>query len=148
MGCCATARAVDCRNGFASLVRFFPDGKTLTAKIEEELWAQLYGSDPTGAPLVFDDQYITTGGQIYELLVGHDRMIGDLRPLVFARLKLKSSLVCHPYDICTSLLLTEAGGLVESPDGGPISVPLNTTAPVAWVGYANHRLASSIRPVL
>ena len=142
------SRAGDCRNGFASLARFFPDGKALTAKIEEELWAELYGSDATGASMVFDDQYITTGGQLYELLVGHDRMIGDLRPLVFARLKLKSSLVCHPYDICTALILTEAGGLVEAPGGGPVRVPLDTTSPVAWVGYANAKLARAIRPVL
>lgn len=142
------SRAADCRHGFASLARFFPDGKTLTAKIEEELWAKLYGADPSGAPLIFDDQYITTGGQLYELLVGHDRFIGDLRPLVFNKLKLCSSLVCHPYDICTALILEEAGGLVEAPGGGPVRVALDTTSPVAWVGYANEKIARAIRPVL
>jgi fructose-1,6-bisphosphatase/inositol monophosphatase family enzyme len=142
------SRAKDCRHGFASIVRFFPEGKELTAAIEESLWRSLYGPAGTGSPLVFDDQYISTGGQIYELLSGHDRMLADIRPLVFAKLGLKSALVCHPYDICTSLILDEIGGVIEAPDGGPLQAPLDTTSPVAWVGYANPALARAIRPAL
>lgn len=140
--------ARDCRHGFASLVRFFPEGKALTAEIEESLWRTLYGSAASGSPVVFDDQYLATGGQIYELLSGHDRMLGDIRPLVFAKLGLKTALVCHPYDICTSLILEEIGGVVETPFGGPVRAPLDTTSPVAWVGYANPALARAIRPAL
>ncbi|MDR3405941.1 MAG: hypothetical protein P4L99_25875 [Chthoniobacter sp.] len=140
--------AGDFRHGFASFARFFPEGKALTARIEEELWETLYGLGLSASPLVFDDQYISTGGQIYELLAGHDRMIGDLRPLVLARLGYSTALVCHPYDICTAFLLREAGGVVESPGGGPVEAPLDTTSPVAWIGLANETLAAQIRPVL
>ena len=140
------SKAKDCRHGFASLVRFFPDGMALTAEIEESLWRALYGQPGTGSPVVFDDQYISTGGQVYELLSGHDRMVADIRPLVFGRLGLKSGLVCHPYDICTALILDEIGGVIESPWGGPLRAPLDTTSPVAWVGYANPALARAIRP--
>lgn len=139
--------ARDFRHGFASFARFFPDGKALTAQLEEALWHELHG-EPGASPLVFDDQYISTGGQIAELLHGHDRMLGDLRPLVFARLGIHSSLTCHPYDICTAFLLAEAGGVIESPDGRPLRAPLDTTSPVAWVGYANPHLARLARPVL
>ncbi|HTQ31173.1 MAG TPA: inositol monophosphatase [Opitutaceae bacterium] len=139
--------ARDFRHGFASLVKFFPEGKSLLARVEEELWASLGASGRAGA-LVFDDQYLTTGGQIYELLAGHDRMIADLRPLALAKLGITSSLVCHPYDICTALLLTEAGGVVEAPEGGPLRAPLDTTSAVAWVGYANAVLARRVRPNL
>jgi fructose-1,6-bisphosphatase/inositol monophosphatase family enzyme len=142
----APSQAKDCRHGFASLVKFFPEGKAMTARIEEELWTALYGVG--GSPVIFEDQYTTTGGQLYEILVGHDRMIGDLRPLVHAALGISSSLVCHPYDICTALILTEAGGVVEHPLGGPVKAPLDTTSPVAWVGYGNPGLARTIRPVL
>jgi fructose-1,6-bisphosphatase/inositol monophosphatase family enzyme len=142
------SQAMDFQHGFASFARFFPEGKALTAQIEEDLWDELYGLGSTRSPLVFDDQYICTGGQLYELLVGHDRMIGDIRPRVFAKLGLKSSLVCHPYDICTALILEEAGGIVESPGGKPLSAPLDTTSPVAWIGYANPHLAKTVRPVL
>ena len=93
------SQAKDFKHGFSSFAKFFPEGKSLVGKIEEELWDELYGLGASSSPLVFDDQYITTGGQIYELLVGHDRMIGDLRPGVLAKLGYDSSLVCHPYDI-------------------------------------------------
>jgi fructose-1,6-bisphosphatase/inositol monophosphatase family enzyme len=143
------SRATDFKHGFASVAKFFPDGKTLLSQLEEALWAQLNGAaGKTGSPLVFDDQYISTGGQLYELLVGHDRLIADLRPLAFAKLGLNSALVCHPYDICTELILTEAGGAVESPTGRPLSAPLDTTSPVAWIGYANPALANLARPML
>lgn len=142
------SQAEDFRHGFASLVRFFPEGKSLLARIEETLWHELYGLGTGSSPVVFDDQYMTTGGQVYELLVGHDRMIGDLRPLAHATLGYGSSLVCHPYDICTSMLLEEAGGVVETPLGEPLDTPLDTTSPVAWVGYANPVLADLVRPIL
>jgi hypothetical protein len=135
-------------HGFASLAKFFPQGKALTAAIEEDLWAELFSGDPEGSPLVFDDQYLSTGGQIYELAMGHDRMIGDIRPLVFRKLGLISSLSCHPYDICTALVLTELGGIVETPGGLPVDAPLDTTSPVAWVGYGNEQLAGLARPAL
>jgi fructose-1,6-bisphosphatase/inositol monophosphatase family enzyme len=144
----APSQAGDFRHGFASLARFFPEGKALLARVEEGLWDALYGLGSTSYPLIFDDQYITTGGQIYELLVGHDRMLGDLRPLALRKLGYHSALVCHPYDICTSLLLEQAGGVVETPEGSPLRAALDTTSAVAWMGYANPILAEQVRPVL
>ena len=140
----APSTASDCRGGFASVVRFFPEAKGLLGAFEEELWRRLYSATPP----IFEDQYLSTGGQIYELLVGHDRMIADLRPLAYRKLGLDRSLVCHPYDICTALILEEAGGVVEGPDGRPLSAPLDAVSPVAWVGYANRKLARHIGPVM
>ncbi len=142
------SQATDFRHGFASLARFFPEGKALLARVEEEIWDALYGLGSDPSPLVFEDQHITTGGQIYELLIGHDRMLGDLRPLAYRKLGFASSLMCHPYDICTAMLLQEAGGVVEAPEGEPLKAPLDTTSPVAWMGYANPVLAEQIRPLL
>lgn len=144
----APSRATDFRHGFASLAKFFPEGKSLTARIEEELWDELCGLGATASPVIFDDQYISTGGQIYELLSGHDRMVADLRPGILARAGFPSSLVCHPYDICTGMLLVEAGGVLEEPGGSPVDAILNTTSPVSWIGYANPALAALARPVL
>jgi len=146
--------ATDCRHGFASLARFFPDGKTLLSQFEEELWARVENQKrstkqpATDSPVIFDDQYISTGGQLYEILSGHDRFIGDLRPLAFAKLDLPTSLVCHPYDICTELILNEAGAIVEDPFGRKIKAPMDTTSPVSWVGFANAALARRLRPEL
>ena len=143
------SRARDFAHGFAALVRFFPEGKGLLAAFEEDLWRELGLHGRDGGQLVFDDQYLSTGGQLYELLAGHDRMLGDLRPLAYARCGLpETSLACHPYDICTALIAREAGCIVEAPEGGPLRCPLDTTFPVAWMGYANPFLARRVRPVL
>ena len=75
-------------------------------------------------------------------------MLGDLRPVALAKLGFETSLVCHPYDICTAMLLQEAGGIVEAADGSPLDVPLDTTTAVSWMGYANSTLADQVRPIL
>lgn len=143
------SRARDFEHGFASIAKFFPEAKGLLGAVEEQLWRDLGLYAKRGGQLVFDDQYLSTGGQLYELIVGHDRMLGDLRPAAYAKTGLGSaSLCCHPYDICTALILQEAGGIVERPDGRPLRVPLDTTTPVAWMGYANAHLARRVRPVL
>lgn len=142
------SEAADFRQGFAGISKFFPQGKALLANLEEAFWAELHGNEPQAAPLVFDDQYVSTGGQIYELSSGRDRMWADLRPQVFRKLGLNLSLTCHPYDICTAMILTELGGVVETPEGHPLDAPLDTTSPISWVGYANPTLAALARPVL
>ena len=140
--------AADFRQGFAGISKFFPQGKALLADLEESFWAELHGNEPQASPLVFDDQYISTGGQIYELCGGSDRMWADLRPLAFRKLGLSLSLTCHPYDICTAMILTELCGVVETPEGRPLDAPLDTTSPISWVVYANATLAALARPVL
>jgi len=137
------SKACDLAHGFASFAKFFPPGKVWLAEREAELFGALGGS-----PDIFDDQYLSTGGQLYELLMGHDRFIADLRPLAFARLGIGAALTCHPYDICTALIAQEAGCIVTAPDGQPLRVALDTTSPVAWVGYANAALARKIGPKL
>ena len=90
------SRAADFEHGFASFAKFFPEGKALTAQIEEAFWDRLHGRGRSGATHVFDDQYLSTGGQLYEILMGHDRLLGDLRPLVLSSLGYKAALTCHP----------------------------------------------------
>jgi fructose-1,6-bisphosphatase/inositol monophosphatase family enzyme len=130
------SRATDLEHGFGQLAKFLPAGKVALAEVET---AVLTG---VGATTVFDDQYLATGGQVHELATGRDRFVADLRPLV------TPTLACHPYDICTSLVLEEAGGVVTDPWGDRLDVPLDTTAPVAWAGYANRELAELLGPFL
>jgi fructose-1,6-bisphosphatase/inositol monophosphatase family enzyme len=129
--------ATDLEHGFATVAKFFIPGKPELVAVEAELFRRL------GCEVVFDDEYICSGGQLHELLTGRDRFVADLRPLV-----VPGALACHPYDVCTSMLLTEAGGVVTDPWGEPLDTPLDTTSPVAWVGYANRALADWIGPVL
>jgi hypothetical protein len=137
----APSRAGGLAHGFASFSHFLPDGKARLAAIEQQLWDRLWPPDGTPRP-IFEDQYICSAGQLAGVMCGRDRLVGDLRPFV------SEGLACHPYDICTSMLLTEAGGLFEDPLGGPVDCPLDTTTPVAWVAYANHALADLVGPAL
>lgn len=134
-------------HGFASIVKFFPPAKGATAALEQRLMERVAPEDGEN-PLVFDDQYMTTGGQLYELIVGHDRFLADLRPVFFDALGLPPKLVCHPYDICVELIAREAGVEVTDERGAPLSAPLDIRAPVAWVGYANPVLRARIEPHL
>lgn len=140
--------AEDVRHAFGSISRFFPAGSALLAQIEEQLWDELYGSPESGTPLVFNDQYISTGGQFYEILSGHDRFIADIRPEAFAKLGIGAKLCCHPYDVASALILEEAGCIVTKPDGSALDCPLDTTTPVSWIAYANTAIAQSIAPTL
>lgn len=137
------SRATTLAHGFASFAKFFPAAKSWIAAREERLFRAL-GSGPD----VFDDQYLSSAGQLHELLMGRDRFVADIRPLAFKAVRAKGALPCHPYDLCTALIAQEAGCVVESPDGTPLRAPLDTTTPVAWVGYANRALARRIRPSL
>jgi hypothetical protein len=142
------SRATDFRHGFASFSKFFPEGRVITAQMEESLWERIVGLGTSPSPVIFDDQYISTGGQLYEIICGHDRLVGDLRPYALRALGLEDTLVCHPYDICTEMIAREAGCIVEHPLNGPVAGPMNTTYAVCWVAYANEGLANIVRPVL
>lgn len=141
------SQADNLAHGFASMAKFFPPAKGATAVFEEKLLSRV-APDAGENPLVFDDQYISTGGQIYEILVGHDRFLADLRPVFFEALGLPKKLVCHPYDICTELIAREAGVIITDENGEPLSALLDIRASVAWAGYANDALRKRIEPHL
>jgi fructose-1,6-bisphosphatase/inositol monophosphatase family enzyme len=145
------SRATTLQHGFAMLTRFFPGARDELAAIDEEIMLALLGAAPAGKALCFEDQYASTGGQLYELLVGHDRFNADLRPLMqplLDRRGLPRGLCCHPYDLCTALIATEAGVRLTDPWGAPLDIPLNVEADVAWVGYANDQIRASVEPLL
>ena len=145
----STAASIE--HGYASLVRFFPGARDVLAAIDDEVVRAALGTYAPGKAHCFEDQYTSTGGQLYELLAGHDRVIADLRPLmrpVLAGRGLPPSLTCHPYDVCTALIAEESGVVVTDEHGQPLDVPLNVEAEVAWAGYANRRVQAQIEPLL
>src|SRR5437879_6002446 len=136
------SRATTIAHGYATVVRFFPGARDVLAAIDDEIVRALVTPEPRRAAC-FEDQYASTGGQLYELMAGHDRFIADLRPLVMA-----GGLCCHPYDLCTALIAREAGVILTGPAGAPLDAPLDIVTDVAWVGYANESLRAAIEPVL
>lgn len=138
------SRAATIEHGYASVARFFPGGRDVLAAIDDEIVAALVRPVP-GKAECFEDQYASTGGQLYELMAGHDRFVADLRPLLW---RSPRGLCCHPYDLCASLIAEEAGVILTDPAGAPLDAPFDLAADVAWVGYANQRLRTLVEPVL
>lgn len=145
------SRSPTIANGYAQVARFFPGARDELAAIDEEIVRGALGPSPVGKALCFEDQYTSSGGQLYELMAGHDRFIADLRarlgPVMEAR-GLPMSLCCHPYDLCTELIARELGVIVTDAAGGPLRAPLAVEPDVAWVGYANAEIRAGIEPLL
>ncbi len=147
----APSQATSLAHGFASLSKFFPGRKPVIAQIEEALVREIEGTDEPGKVRVFDDQYISTGGQLYELIVGHDRFNGDIRAALRHASHLPGdppALAVHPYDVCTELIAREAGVIVTDLAGRPLSARLCVHEDVCWFGYANARLRARLEPAL
>jgi fructose-1,6-bisphosphatase/inositol monophosphatase family enzyme len=139
--------AATIEQGFGNISRFFPGSRGVLAEIDDELVERVLGPAPPGRAQAFEDQYICTGGQLYEMMMGHDRWTADLRPLVMGRPG-ATTLGCHPYDLATESIARAAGVIVTAGDGRPLDAPLDTETDVAWIGYANTRIRDQVEPVL
>jgi len=137
--------------GFGGVSRFFPGARADLAAIDDEIVESVLGPTQRGRALAFEDQYISSGGQLYELIAGHDRWVADLRPTVeplVAKRGRELGICSHPYDLSTELIAREAGVIVTDPAGRPLAAPLDVFAEVAWVGYANAGIRAQVEPAL
>jgi fructose-1,6-bisphosphatase/inositol monophosphatase family enzyme len=137
--------------GYATISRFFPGYRGELAEIDDEVVARALGAPKEGKAQCFEDQYISSGGQLYELIAGHDRFTADLRPLMRGRSAAgypELSICCHPYDLATELIAREAGVIVTDTRGNPLDAPLSLSADVGWVGYANAKIRAQVEPHL
>jgi hypothetical protein len=135
-------------HGFAMVTDFFPGTKVLAGELMEYLVRHLVGPADVTKATVFEDQYISTGGQFYELIVGHDRFNADLRPAFYEMQGQPAGLCCHPYDCAGLLIAEEAGVVITDEHGRPLDGPLDVTTGLSWVGYANASLRGRIEPLL
>jgi len=142
----STAR--DVRHGFASVASFFPGGKPLIAELDEAIMHRAMGGWNPEKAEVYSDQYICTGGQLAEVMLGRDRFVLDLRPIVHKKLGVESSLACRPYDLATWLVGQQAGCVVCDPFGEPLDAPLDITTNMSFAFYANQHLADLLIPIV
>ena len=140
--------AMTINHGFASVSNFFPGTKVLASELMEHIVKNLIGEADVTRATVFDDQYISTGGQWYELLVGHDRFNADLRPAFYQAQGQPEGLCCHPYDCACLLIAEEAGAIITDAAGDPLDGPLDVTTGLNWIGYANAALRGQIEPLV
>jgi fructose-1,6-bisphosphatase/inositol monophosphatase family enzyme len=142
------SQAETINHGFATVSNFFPGTKALASELMEHLVRNLIGPADVTQATVFDDQYISTGGQFYELIVGHDRFNADLRPAFYRLQGQPEGLCCHPYDCAALLIAEEAGVRITGLNGKPLDGPMDTTTGLSWMGYANPSLHRKIEPLV
>jgi hypothetical protein len=133
------------------VVRFFPGAREELAAIDEEIAFGALGPPQSGKAHLFEDQYISSGGQLYELMAGHDRFVADIRPLMnqhLAKTGKPMGLCCHPYDLATELIAREMGVIVTDERGHGLDAPLAVRPDVSWVGYANAAVRAQVEPLL
>ena len=138
-------------HGFPMVARFFPGAREELAAIDEEIVFSALGPPQPGKAHLFEDQYISSGGQLYELMAGHDRFVADIRPLMDAYLARSGKalgICCHPYDLATELIARELGVIVTDAQGHQLDAPLAVEPDVSWVGYANAAIRKQVEPRL
>ena len=142
------SRAEGIAHGFAMVSNFFPGTKVMSSELMERIVEKLLGKADVGKAMVFEDQYIATGGQFYELIVGHDRFNADLRPLFYKVQGQAEGLCCHPYDCATLLVAREAGVEVTDGLGRELDGPMDVTTGLSWAGFANGGIRRAVEPVM
>jgi hypothetical protein len=145
------SRAPTIDQGYGGLSRFFPGARAELAAVDDAVVARVLGPSQKGRARAFEDQYISSGGQLYELMVGHDRWIADLRPLVEPLLQARHEalgLCAHPYDLATELIAREAGVIVTDGAGQRLRAPLDVFSEISWIGYANQAIRAQVEPAL
>src|SRR5262249_59686733 len=127
-------------HGFAMVARFCPGAREELAAIDEEIIIGALGPVQPGKAHCFEDQYLASAGQLYELMAGHDRFVADLRPLmerVLAERGQALGICCHPYDLCTELIARELGVIVTGPAGAAPGPGMVTGPQITSGRYVN-----------
>lgn len=145
--------ATTLRHGFAHVASFFPGTKVLAAELMERIAVATLGELRPDKADIFDDQYISSGGQMVELMLGHDRCALDLRPLFYEILAKRAGgavrgLTCHPYDLAGALVAKQAGVILTDGFGRPLNCPLDVSHPVHWCGFSNRTIQEMVQPVV
>lgn len=137
------------QDGFVTVSSFFPGTRRLAAELAEAIAERTGMLSPI--PNLFDDQYVSTGGQMVQLMTGRDRCVIELRPEWNDRLGLAGAdrfIEPHPYDLAGLLALQQSGVLVTDGRGEPVNARLDVSTGVGWCGYANEQVRDLVAPVV
>lgn len=138
-------------SGFISFVKYCYPGKDYVSILEERFLDQIFADREEHFLGVFEDQYISSGGQLYELICGHDRLVVDIRGAMYAKFKRegrKVGQVSHPYDLACVLIAEEYGVVVNNLDGTPFDAPLDMTYDVDFIAYSNRQIQNQCEGLL
>ncbi|MFT5733569.1 MAG: fructose-1,6-bisphosphatase/inositol monophosphatase family enzyme [Planctomycetota bacterium] len=135
--------------GYFPFFAFHPACRADIAGLGYRVFERLLVEHPTiDLSTVFNDQYISSGGQLALLALGTYRAIIDPRTIVGERTG-RPSQTAKPYDMAgAALVAIEAGCAVTDPLGAPLDFPLDATTPVDFAGFHNQATAEAMLPHL
>jgi fructose-1,6-bisphosphatase/inositol monophosphatase family enzyme len=124
-------------HGYFPFFRYEPAQRPALARLEAAFFARLVAAEGADARAIYDDQYISSAGQLVLLALGRYRMVVDARELV-GRRHGAPGVTSKPYDLAGAALCARAAGVVlTAAEGGELDFPIDARTPVGWVGYAN-----------
>ncbi|QDU84396.1 hypothetical protein Pla163_15030 [Planctomycetes bacterium Pla163] len=144
--------------GYLPFFRYDPHLRPAAVALESDFLERLIEHEGASARHLYDDQYISSAGQLVLLALGTYRFVCDPRPLLGARTSTAAT-TSKPYDLAGALVLAREAGCVVTPldahqlppaDGSalPFDFPLDTSAQVGFVGYHNPATARRFAPHL
>lgn len=131
-------------HGYFSFFAYHPVQRPPVAALGTAFFQRLEAFEGADLDHCYDDQYISSGGQLALLALGTYRLVVDVRgSLAVAAPQAK------PYDMAgAALCAEEAGCVVRHPRGGPLDFPLDATTPVDFAGFANAATERRLGPHL
>lgn len=138
-------------HGYAVFSNYFPGARDVISLLADTVLSKIGINNQSDKAIVFDDQYISSGGQIYLLASGAYRFTADIRPAL-TRISnergIGLALCCHPYDIGGLLIFLEAGGIMTDLSGNSITYPMDTQTRCGWLAYANSSIRELMEPAV
>jgi hypothetical protein len=135
-------------HGYFPFFKYMADQRPLIASIEAAFFKRLAEHEGSDVRNCYDDQYISNGGQLALLSTGAYRMIADLRAFLAER-RGKPTLTSKPYDVAGAIVCARAAGVVvETPEGGELDFPIDTSTPLSFVGWTNAETRGRLGPHL
>ncbi|MCP3919180.1 MAG: hypothetical protein GY711_26870 [bacterium] len=135
-------------DGFFPFFAFHPDIRAETAALAARFFRRVEEEEDGDTSRCFDDQFISSGGQLVLTALGTYRMVVEARHLIATR-RGRATQTCKPYDMAgAALCAREAGCVVTALDGRPLDFPLDTETPVTFVAFANEGTGARLWPHL
>jgi fructose-1,6-bisphosphatase/inositol monophosphatase family enzyme len=133
-------------NGYFSFFRYMPDQRPALARVEADFFERLARHERADVRTCWDDQYISSGGQLALLAMGTYRLAADLRAFAAERRGTRT-VPTKPYDLAGAVVCARAAGcVVNAPDGSELDFPIDCQTHVSFVGWVNDATRARLEP--
>lgn len=135
-------------HGYFPFFAFHPRSRPAVARLSAAFFERLEQELDVDTGTCFDDQYISSGGQLALTALGTYRMVVEPRAWIARRTGIPTQ-TCKPYDVAGAVLCaTEAGAVVTDLAGAPLAHPLDAETPVGFCAFVNRATHARLWPHL